>query len=181
MERLNSGNVKRRSAVGNVEKMNWDKQGLKDEIESCQDGTDVNWSEIARRYQIRNSRGELARNGGQIAKEWLISEGIDLSRLAKGKQDDTQAPRKRRRLKRGVGGEISIPVQETNEKLKAELKTKIDSCEYDMGELVAPRKVGLINAIEYAGLTSMMHYTTVVPECYNLPQIYTSFLFVISQ
>ena len=43
--------------------------------------------------------------------------------------------------KRGQGGEISIPVPETNDELKEKLKMKIASGEYTVGELIVPRKV----------------------------------------
>lgn len=41
----------------------------------------VNWSELAGRYKIKNKKGEIAKNGGQIAQEWLISQGVNLHRF----------------------------------------------------------------------------------------------------
>ena len=49
--------------------------------------------------------------------------------------------RVRRKKKRGQGGEISIPVPETNNELKEKLKMKITSGEYTVGELIVQRKV----------------------------------------
>ena len=49
--------------------------------------------------------------------------------------------RVRRRKKRGLGGEISIPVPETNQDIKEKLRLKIASGEYTVGELIVPRRV----------------------------------------
>ena len=61
--------------------MTWDKNGLKSEVEGYAHGVKVNWSEIARRYKITNRKGEIAKNEGQIAQEWLISQGVNLHRF----------------------------------------------------------------------------------------------------
>ena len=63
--------------------MEWDKEGLKAEVKSYEDGTLVNWSELARKYEIKNKAGELAKNGGQIAMERLKSEAVDVERFRK--------------------------------------------------------------------------------------------------
>jgi hypothetical protein len=40
--------------------MDWDQQALLEEVENYNDGTIVNWSELARRYQVKNKNGQLA-------------------------------------------------------------------------------------------------------------------------
>ena len=47
--------------------MSWDKAGLKAEVDSYPDGTKVNWSSLAKNYQITNKSREIAKNGEQIA------------------------------------------------------------------------------------------------------------------
>ena len=61
--------------------MTWDKNALKLEVEGYADETKVNWSELARRYEISNKKGQIAKNGGQIAQEWLIFQGVNLHRF----------------------------------------------------------------------------------------------------
>lgn len=61
--------------------MTWDKNALKLEVEVYADETKVNWSELSRRYQITNKKGQIAKNGDQIAQEWLISQGVNLHRF----------------------------------------------------------------------------------------------------
>lgn len=134
-----------KSPVGNFLQMEWDKEGLKNEVNQYESGKTINWSELARQYQITNTAGELAKNGGQIVKEWLKSEGVDLSRFKKRKQEnDDGEKRVRKRMKRGVGGEITTLCQETNGKLKEKLKQHILSGEYNVGESIVPRKVRII-------------------------------------
>ena len=71
----------RKVLLGGFENMEWDKDGLKEEVNSFGDGTLVNWSELARRYGVKNKTGQLAQNAGQIVMEWLKSEGVDVGRL----------------------------------------------------------------------------------------------------
>ena len=44
--------------------MTWNKNGLKLEVEGYKDDTKVNWSELERRYEIKNKKGEIAKNDG---------------------------------------------------------------------------------------------------------------------
>ena len=87
---------KQKSPVGKFENMDWDKDGMKEEVNSFGDGTSVNWSELARKYGVKNKAGKLAQNGGQIAMEWLKSEVVDVERFKKGKREnDTGNVRKK--------------------------------------------------------------------------------------
>ena len=61
--------------------MTWDKNSLNSEVDGYEDGVKVNWSEIARRQKITNRKGDIAKKGGQIPQEWLISQGVDLHRF----------------------------------------------------------------------------------------------------
>ena len=104
--------------------MEWDKEGLKAEVKSYEDGTLVNWSELARKYEIKNKAGEFAKNGGQIAMEYLKSEAVDVERFGKKRGNNVDNGNIRKRLKSGAGGEITVPCPETNEKVKEQLKKR---------------------------------------------------------
>ena len=41
----------------------------------------MNWSSLARKYNITNRKGEIAKNGGQIAQDWVISQGENIHRF----------------------------------------------------------------------------------------------------
>ena len=74
--------------AGRFERMSWDKDGLRQEVESYDNGTFINWQELAKKYKICNTAGEIAMNGGQIAKEWL--KAVDLLTYPDFKQDVTR-------------------------------------------------------------------------------------------
>ena len=79
----------RKSPVGNVENMAWDKQALLEEVNGYSSGDHVvNCSELARRYEVKNKNGEFAKNGGQIIQEYLKSQGVDIRRLKKRGADN---------------------------------------------------------------------------------------------
>ena len=72
---------KNRNPVGNLDTKVFDKEKLKEEVESYTDDVALNWSELARRHNVQNTNGEPAKNGGQIIKEWLKSEGVDVAKF----------------------------------------------------------------------------------------------------
>ena len=72
--------------AGDFSKVTWDKEGMKRESESYPAGTVVNWFDIARKYKITDSNRKIASNGGQTAKEWLASQGIDVDKFSKSRK-----------------------------------------------------------------------------------------------
>ena len=81
-------NAKKRNPVGNLDTKVFDKEKLKKEVESYTDDVALNWSELARRHNVQNTNGEPAKNGGQIIKEWLNSEGVHVAKFTR-KHDGT--------------------------------------------------------------------------------------------
>ena len=139
-EKLRTGTTKK-SPVGKFENMDWDKKALMEEVSGYNDDGVVNWSELARKYEVKNKNGELAKNGGQIVQEYLKSQSVDVLRFRKRGADD--GGRIRKRMKRSAGGEITVPCPMTNKELKNKLQQKILSGEYNIGELIVPRQVSL--------------------------------------
>ena len=73
---------KKRNPVGNLDTKVFDKEKLKEEVESYTDDVAaLNGSELARRHNVQNTNGEPAKNGGQIIKKWLKSEGVDVAKF----------------------------------------------------------------------------------------------------
>jgi len=68
-----------------------------------------------------------------------VNQGVNIHRF--NPQGLPNKLRARRGKKGGQGGEISIPVPETDDGLKEKLKMKITSGVYTLGELIVPRKV----------------------------------------
>ena len=87
----------------------------------------INLSDLARRYGVPNKNN----TGNVVVKEFLESEGIDLKRFNQLRKN--QRPNIRRKLKRTLGGESSVPVPRTNTAIKNEVLKKIESGEYELG------------------------------------------------
>ncbi|XP_048583669.1 uncharacterized protein LOC125563042 [Nematostella vectensis] len=140
-ERMDEPNKKKRKKdhTGDMERMGWDKAGLKAEVEAYQGGHLINYSALARKYNVTDSSGQVALNGGQIVKEWLVRNGVDVDRFST-KRKNPMDPVIRRRKRRGQGGEISIPCEPDKKTLKAQLLQKIHTKEYSIGERIVPRK-----------------------------------------
>lgn len=141
---------KQRNPVGNFTNMDWDKEAMKAEVTGYPDATVVNWSELARRYYIKNRNGDPAKNGGQIAEEWLKSVGVDVKRFKRVQSN--AGGRVRRKKLRGAGGEITVATPQTNANMKDDLKKKVMSGEYAVGQLITPKKVKLIFSSLFSGL-----------------------------
>ena len=95
-----SGNLQRLSESPGLE-------NLKQMVEGLPSGTRMNWSALAREYHITNKAGAMAKNGGQIVKDWLISEGVDVTRfqMPVGRLGGDQQRLRRKKL-RGAGGTV---------------------------------------------------------------------------
>ena len=55
---------KNKCRMGNIDAVTWYKNALKLEVETYEYGTNINWSELARRYEITNMKGQIAKNCG---------------------------------------------------------------------------------------------------------------------
>lgn len=128
--------------TGNFDKISWDGETLKAELLSYEDGQHINWRELARKYDIKNNAGQLAKNGGQIIKEWLLSEDVDIERFTtKSKSEDSLVIRRKRKT---IGGEISTPIEVDQNELRRKLKEKLLNKESTIGNMIVPRQVNFI-------------------------------------
>lgn len=90
--------------TGNIKNMNWDKEKMKQEVEGYDDGAKVNWSDLARKYGIKNKSGLYAKNGGQIAQQYLVNEGVNVHRFKRQHEESNKENKIRRKKLRGIGG-----------------------------------------------------------------------------
>ena len=70
-----------------------------------------------------------------MIKEYLRNKGANVDRFC---SDNT--PRIRRKRKRGLGGEVSIPVNPAISEINDIISQKIVNGEYELGELITPRE-----------------------------------------
>ena len=128
----------------NIRVINHDVDMLVAEVESMPDQR-INWSALARKYGVKlvNSDQEL-KNGGQVIKEFLRARGVNVERFNEG--DST--PRLRRKRKRGLGGEASIPTTPSIKQLNQAITERLEKGEYDLGELITPREFSKLKLTE---------------------------------
>ena len=100
-----AGKRQKRNHIGNFDNITWDCNALRTEVESYPDDAKVNWTVLARQFQIRNRNGQIAKNGGQIAKDWLVHQGVNIQRFKRSQiSPETGERRVRRKKFRGLGG-----------------------------------------------------------------------------
>ena len=92
----------------------------------------INYSELARKYCPNQQLGNM------VVKEFLSKSNIDLSRFSHFRKNENQTVR--RRLKRMFGGETSVPVPRTTDKVKEAILEKIKSGELSVGEMIVPKQ-----------------------------------------
>ena len=61
-----AGKRQKQNHIGNFGNITWDCNTLRTEVESYPDDAKVNWTALAWQFQIRNSNGQIAKNGGSI-------------------------------------------------------------------------------------------------------------------
>ena len=59
--------------------MNFDKTNLLQEVQSYNVGSTINYSSLAKKYNICNKAGQPAKNGGQIHKEFLKEQQVNVN------------------------------------------------------------------------------------------------------
>ena len=89
---------------------------------------------MARRYGI--SRQVPAGCGGSEVKEFLQMENAELSKISSYHRNP---PETHCQLIRSKGEEITIPVSQTNTQIRKEIREKVQSREFILGELIVPR------------------------------------------
>jgi len=85
--------------------MKWNFEGLIREAKEWQEGKQVNWTDVARLYNVHQPSDEskLAAIGGQIVQAVLSRAGVDVTHFLKGKGELTNTPRRAvKRLRPGI-------------------------------------------------------------------------------
>ncbi|XP_065639884.1 uncharacterized protein LOC124815982 isoform X2 [Hydra vulgaris] len=120
----------------------------KDQLNSCLEevkvykaGEKINYSDLARKYNIIDNESKMPKNGGQIVKEFLKEKDVNLTSLSELKRrSEEKSPviilRKKRRL---TDLNVSFPQEETNAQVAAKLNLLVSENKYSLGELIAPQ------------------------------------------
>ena len=113
--------------------MNWTRKEdfLKEVGNHEANSTEVNWSDMARKYEVQDGNGEIAKNGGQITKGYAKCKGINADSISKKRKHGNVIVRKYK--KRFIRTRVSVPVDCSNIQLKDDLGKRIRSGEYSIG------------------------------------------------
>lgn len=134
-KRSRRSNPTRKSHSPNFSKAAWDKAGLVEEAKTL--GTQkVNWKALGEKHGITGG------NAGQIAKEFLQSQGIDTSTM----DQHSGGMRLRARKLRMPGGEISVPCHSTPKHVKEDWVKMIEDGIYSLGEQCSPKQLTIVRA-----------------------------------
>ena len=85
---------------GNERNYDWDRKGCLQEVERYKDGDIINYSKLGKTYGLKNRKGQLAKNRGQLVKQFLVKNKIDLSRFRPARNSKPTTIKPRRAKKR---------------------------------------------------------------------------------
>ena len=111
------------------------------EVENYEIGTYINFTKLSQKFQMKNKAGALPSNSGQVVKELLEKKDIDLKKFDYKGKGKTIMRRSKRRIN---GTKVSMPTEPTNKKIKQNMKTKISSGDYTIGELITPQSFEIL-------------------------------------
>ena len=88
--------------VGCIDRYTWQSEECLCEVSGMADGAKINYSGLARKYNLKNSKGNTPGNAGQIVKEFLVRNGIAVQKFSQinrtaGDNEVFQIRRKKRR------------------------------------------------------------------------------------
>ena len=86
---------------------------------------------------MAREHGILAKNGGQIVKEFAKEKGIDTTKLD-GRRDGSRMRAKKLKM---PGGKISVPCHKTQQAVKHDWQKMIESGQLTLGEPCSPYKL----------------------------------------
>ena len=51
------------------------------DVKNYDENTKINFLDLARKYNLKNSKNEMPKNGGQIVKKYLADRGLDFTKF----------------------------------------------------------------------------------------------------
>ncbi|VDI34881.1 Hypothetical predicted protein [Mytilus galloprovincialis] len=121
---------------GKFDNYKFDKDLFLQEIQQNPAGSTINWSLLARKYDIKSKNGTTPKNAGQVLKEYAktknpnLTQHLRLRRIRRAKKIIIQKNIK-----------ISLPTKRPAKNLKTDIKRKVSSGELYIGVPVAPKSI----------------------------------------
>ena len=138
---LSSGKRKQHCHV-KLENIEWMAEECINEVINYPDGKQINYSKLARDYQLKYKDGNIPTNAGYCMKELLKKSNVDLLRFGElnrraFENDEIRVRKKRRTV---LDTNISIPQEETIVQIKCKVKKLIAEGKIVIGDLIVPQK-----------------------------------------
>lgn len=141
LDRESKGILKPKKHHGKLTNIKFDRQNFLQEVSSLKEGSIVNWTGLARKYNLKNQNNKLPSNAGQIVMSFAKENGIDIYKFNKHNQVSGRdiLRRIRRAKKRLFKSKVSIPVPRSGKVLKAIVKKNIEEGIINLGQKIAPK------------------------------------------
>ena len=122
-------------SIGKFSNYQFDKTKFLQDMKSIPSGTPVSWTELARKYQVRNAQGNAPGNAGQVLFQFARPNGIDVFQC------------RVRRPKHKLVKRLSIPMTRPVSKLKEDIQHQVETGKLNIGVNIAPKivKTNIIN------------------------------------
>ncbi|CAG2220767.1 unnamed protein product [Mytilus edulis] len=144
LEKEKTGKRKHKNHHGQFDSYRFDRTEFLAEIKSKNEGDTINWTALARKYQM-TCNDKFPANGGQIIQEYARSKGINTIKFKSKVYKNQRAYFRRvRRAKKVVivsRTKISLPTPRQSSHLKKDIKVKIASGDLYLGEEIAPKDI----------------------------------------
>lgn len=126
---------------GNFDNYIFEKEKFLEEISSLSAGSNVNWSALARKFDVKTIKNQVPTNRGQVLMMFAKSNGINVyqfntqSRLS-GRDYIRRVKRAKKKL---LKTKVTMPLPRSAKKLKAVVKTQVNDGTIKVGRPIAPK------------------------------------------
>ncbi|CAC5358358.1 unnamed protein product [Mytilus coruscus] len=135
-----AGKKKSKQHHGNFENYSFDRTGFLNEMTSKPSGSDINWTLMAKKYNLQIN-GKFPANAGQVILEYARKQGINTQTHNKEKRVSSRDYLRRiRRAKNTIymrNKQHSLPTPRTGKATKEDVKRKLQSGELYIGVKIA--------------------------------------------
>lgn len=151
LTRKKTGKIKPQIHHVKFENYEFKKEELISEIKSYPPNKPINWSRLAKKYDVK-CQGKQPMNGGQVLMNYAKTQGVNVNTFNPAKRvSGRDYLRRVRRSQIKIGkSRISIPSSRSAKKIKSIIKMKLQTQEINNGEKIA-QKLSKINKIDTNG------------------------------
>lgn len=80
-KKIEKGEKKPHDHIGSFTNYTFDRENLIDDVSSMSENSELNFTSLAKKYHLKNLKGEEPKNGGQIIKGYLLSKKENINNI----------------------------------------------------------------------------------------------------